>query len=132
MKKLITTLVFSSLCCAALAQTDSPFKLERLQSVFERMRSNPSFDVSKPIQWGFFFRAATKEHFVQMRKELESQGYIYVEEHQDRSSQHWLQLSKIEIHNPDSLHALNNELFIYAKKFSGVIYDGWDVTRQPK
>ena len=94
MKKLITSLILLSFFLSANAQPDSPFKLERLQSVFEKMRSTPGFDVSMPMQWGFFFRAPTRDYFSQIRKELEAQGYVYVEEHQDKSNQQWLQLTK--------------------------------------
>lgn len=133
MKNLITTLLsIVGLSGAAFAQTDSPFRLEKVVAAFEQMLATPGFDTSKPLQWGFFFISSTSTELQNVRKELEKRGYIYVSEHQDENKHYWLELAKIEIHTPDSLHKRNLELFSFAKNFKGVTYDGWDVTRSAK
>ena len=112
----------------AHAQSDSPFQLEKIVGAFEEMKSSPGFDTSKPLQWGFFFISPSKEALSKINKQLQSEGYQYVEEYQDENGNFWLQLAKIEIHTPESLHKRNGVLFSFAKRFSGVSYDGWDVT----
>ena len=107
-------------------------KLDPLEEAFARMQTAPGFDVSKPIQWGYFFVAAKKAPLVAVRRELELQGYSFVSERVDGSGEHWLQVSRLEVHSIISLRTRNLQLSELAKKHTGVEYDGWDATRQPK
>jgi hypothetical protein len=129
---LVTVLSIFGFVSMVHAQSDSPFRSEKVVGAFEQMRSTPGFDTTKPLQWGFFFISSSREPLLKISKQLQSEGYQYVEEHQDKNGKFWLQLAKIEIHTPESLHRRNGELFNFAKGFSGVVYDGWDVTRQAK
>jgi hypothetical protein len=114
----------------AVAQAPSPFRYEQVLGAFERMRTTPGFDVSRSLQWGFFFVSSSRETLSSIRSELEAKGYSYVEEHRGKDGSHWLQLAKIEIHSPESLHKRNQELFAFAAAHQGVTYDGWDVSRR--
>ena len=114
----------------AVANAASPFRLETIVGAFEQMRSTLGFDVSRPLQWGHFFVASSSEPLRTIRSRLEASGYIYVEEHRDEKGNHWLQMAKIEVHTPESLHKRNQDLYAFASQFKGVVYDGWDVTRR--
>jgi hypothetical protein len=116
----------------ATAQGDSPFRIESVLSAFEQMRRTPGFDTAKPLQWGFFFVSSDRVPLQAVRTDLSDDGYRFVSERQDDKGRYWLELAKVEVHTPDTLHKRNNELFAWAKRDKGVIYDGWDVTRSAK
>lgn len=132
MKRLV--LIIALHVCAlasAMAQGPTPFQFEKIAGAFEQMRNTPGFDVSKPLQWGFFFFfARSPEALAPVRSKLEASGYAYVEEHRGKDGSHWLQLAMIEIHTPESLHKRNQELYSFASSQPGVTYDGWDVSRR--
>jgi hypothetical protein len=127
---ILATALFVTGANLASAQGPSPFQLEKILGAFEQMRATPGFDVSKPLQWGFFFISSSREAFASVRSTLEERGYAYVEEHRAKDGNYWLQLSRLEIHTPQSLHKRNQELYSFALEFRGVTYDGWDVTRR--
>ncbi len=126
-----TVFMLFGLVAVAHAQSDSPFDYEKVAGAFEQMKATPGFDTSKPLQWGFFFISTKRAPLLEIGKILQSSGYQYVEEHQDENGKFWLQLAKIEVHTSKSLHIRNGELLLFTKKYPGVVYDGWDVTRQP-
>ncbi len=133
MRKLISlAAAFVFACASFVAHPQTAMKLDPLEEAFARMQRAPGFDVSKPIQWGYFFVAAKKAPLVAVRRELELQGYSFVNERVDGSGEHWLQVSRLEVHSAFSLRARNLQLSELARKHIGVEYDGWDVTRQPK
>ena len=123
-------LALALLVSVSFAQGPSPFRLDKVVGAFEQMRSTPGFDVSRPLQWGYFFVAPTQEPLAAIRSALEPNGYVYVESHVDPKGKHWLQLARVEVHTPESLHKRNQELFLFAPNFGGATYDGWDVTRR--
>jgi len=113
----------------AIAQGDSPFRFEKVQAAFEQMRKTPGFDVTRPLQWGFFFVSPDRQALQPIRSDLIREGYQFVGERKDESGAFWLELARLEVHTPESLHKRNTELFALARKYKGVTYDGWDVTR---
>jgi hypothetical protein len=117
---------------SVVAQTDSPFRIEKVRGAFEQMRNTPGFDTSKPLQWGFFFNSADRTSLQTVRSDMSREGYQFVSERQDENGRFWLELAKVEVHTPESLHTRNTELFERAKKYKEVVYDGWDVTRSTK
>jgi hypothetical protein len=116
----------------AVAKSESPFKYENVVVAFESMRSTPSFDLSKPLTWGFFFTSNEPGLLQPVRSQLASDGYLFVRQSKDEDGLWWLEVSRTEVHSPESLHARNTELFAYASTLEGVAYDGWDVTRSPE
>ena len=116
---------------SAGAQAQSPFTYEKLQSTFSQMESTPGFDVTKPLVWGYFFTAKKADNLMPARAKLVSDGYDFIRLEEDENGLWWLELSRAEVHSPESLHVRNTELFNYAVTLDGVDYDGWDVTRSP-
>jgi hypothetical protein len=131
MKRIIIVIALHVCALAsAMAQGPTPFKFEKIVGAFEQMRNAPGFDVTKPLQWGFFFVARSPEALAPVRSKLEGLGYAYIEEHRGKDGSYWLQLAKVEIHSPESLHQRNQELYSFASNQPGVTYDGWDVSRR--
>ena len=132
MRAVAALLALVGIADSASAQSDSPFRIEKVLGAFEQMRNAPGFDIRKPLQWGFFFVSADRTSLQTVRSDLSKEGYQFIGERQDESGRFWLELAKIEVHTAESLHKRNTELFARAKKYKGVVYDGWDVTRSTK
>jgi hypothetical protein len=74
-------------------------------------------------------RAEPPEPLVAVRDPLEKQGYSFVETHVDRAGTHWLQLARSEVHSADSMVERSRWLLSFVRAHAGVVYDGWDITR---
>jgi Regulator of ribonuclease activity B len=129
---LFATLLYFGLTGIPYGQSDSPFKLEKVVDAFEQMKKAPGFDSSGPLQWSYFFISAMRSPLSEISNKLEANGYQYIKEYRGDDGKFWLHVAKTEIHTPKSLHQRNGELFQFAKRYSGVVYDGWDVTRSTK
>lgn len=119
---------------AAFVQTVLPerFQLASTQSLFERIRPTPGFDLTKPAMFGYFFISNSSKSLQSVRELLEAEGYMFIETHVDKTGRTWLQMAKSEVHSAESMVQRNGWLQSIAKKFEVVEYDGWDVTRNAR
>jgi len=62
-----------------------------------------------------------------IRTALEDVGYHFEELHETEDSQWVLQMSKAEIHTPESLHNRNLKFNGLVEEWGIGLYDGWDV-----
>ena len=89
--------------------------------------TNDGWDISKNLKWSYFFFDKNKEKLMELFEEIKDRNYILESLHKNDTNYWVLQISKIEIHTPESLHNRNiamNKLAV----FSNVeLYDGWDV-----
>jgi len=117
MRAIAALLALLGVTGSATAQGDSPFRIEKVQGAFEQMRKTSGFDITKPLQWGFFFVSADRTSLQPVRSDLTREGYQFIGERQDEKGTFWLELARLEIHTPESLHKRNTELFARAKKY---------------
>jgi regulator of ribonuclease activity B len=130
MKRILICLVLLT-ATAAFGQTSLPerFQLPATQSLFQQIRSGPGFDLSKPATFGYFFISNFPARLATVREQLERESYVFVETHVDKKGRTWLQMSKSEVHSPESMVERNSTLEALAGKVEFVRYDGWDITR---
>lgn len=99
--------------------------LERILSIFEDIKSN-KWDVESPLKWGFFFMSNDKRNFGKIYKELKDYNYKKESIHKTDDGIWVLQVSKIEVLEPEKLHRRNLAFKELAETYNS-IYDGWDV-----
>lgn len=101
--------------------------------MFEDMKDQYGWDLSKPMVWGFFFTNRTRGELERAGILLERDGYRVVEiflsdkEGPAEPDQWWIHVEKIEIHSVESLEARNRVLSAFASANDLEAYDGMDV-----
>jgi len=119
---------------AAAAQVTLPDQLRFLATynLFERIRADPGFDLTKPATFGYFFESKDEAATARVREAMTKDGYTFVSEHRTRAGVVVLQMAKIEVHTVDSLVERNRNLFAVAASHGEVSYTGWDITRNAR
>jgi hypothetical protein len=106
---------------------------EQLVEMFENIAKDTSWDMSKPMLWGYFFTDTDKVKLERAVPLLQKQGYRFVEiflsekEEADELDLWWLHVEKVEVHTPDTLNARNRSLYQFASDQELESYDGMDV-----
>jgi hypothetical protein len=109
---------------------------EMLVEMFERSTSDPKckWNIRGECLWGYFFTDEDEEKLVSAGRELERRGYRFVglldpdpEDDDGSSPSIFLHVERIETHTPETLHALNQELYAFAGEWGLESYDGMDV-----
>jgi len=96
--------------------------------MFDSIESQTTWDISRPMLWGFFFIDDSPEKLQRAGRELEKRGYRFVKIYQDDPKINWwLHVEREEVHTVDSLHARNVELSVFARETGLKDYDGNDV-----
>lgn len=108
------------------------FQLAETQSLFERIRPTPGFELTKPATFGYFFISNLSKSLASVRAMLEAEGYRFVEMHVDKTGRTWLQMAKSDVHSAETMVQRSGWLYSIANKFEAVEYDGWDVTRNAR
>lgn len=129
---MIACLAIGSYSHTSKAQNDSVISRQALVDMFEGMEKNTSWDVSKPLLWGYYFTDASPEKLDATSPELEKQGYRVVgifqadKEYPNEPDLWYLHVEKVEIHDVDSLDQRNHKLHRFANKHGLDSYDGMD------
>lgn len=118
-----------TLATAEAANAGAPITRGQLQDMFEKMRSDAHWDLSRPMIWGYFFTHRSRPPLERASKLLEDQGYRVVDFHRD--GVWWLHVEKVEAHSVDSLDVRNQELGRFAKENGLDSYDGMDAGPAP-
>ena len=106
---------------------------EQLVEMFDNMARETSWDLSKPLVWGYFFTHGSRPALEAVVPLLQAQGYrviaLYLEDKDNRRDPDlwWLHVEKTEVHTPDSLHERNQALYRFAEEHGLDAYDGMDV-----
>jgi Regulator of ribonuclease activity B len=100
--------------------------LETAAEVFKRMHGD-GWDTSSPLKWGYFFFHSSRDPLLELRKALEDVDYHFEELHETDDSEWVLQMSKAEVHTPESLHKRNLKFNELVEQWGIDLYDGWDV-----
>jgi hypothetical protein len=103
-----------------------------LVQMFDGIRRKTNWNMDCDMLWGYFFVDASQDRLQLVRRELEHQGYRFVdlwevERDGRKTGEFMLHLEKVETHSVDSLDARNGELDALASSFGLQEYDGMDV-----
>ncbi len=95
--------------------------------VFAPIAENTTWDMRKPMLWGYFFTSEWKLPLEVSRRLLGLLGFRFVDlSRHDDDRVWWLNLECTEIHDIDTISVLDVRLARFASlAFSD--YDGWDV-----
>jgi hypothetical protein len=117
-------------CANVVAQGDLPARLAlpETAAVFDKIRTTPGFDLSRPAMFGYFFNSPQPDRIRTLQQRLVADGFAFVEMHLDPNGRLWLQVARSEIHSAESLVERNRQLKAVADEI-GVQYDGWDIAR---
>lgn len=100
--------------------------LENLVSIFQQIEGE-GWKTNSELKWGYFFFDKTREKLLDGFKEIEEKGYVMETLFENDDSDWVMQISKIEIHTPESLHNRNQAMNRLAEHCNIELYDGWDV-----
>ena len=104
---------------------------ERLQQMFDNIRSQTKWNIDGEMLWGYFFFDGHPDRLLAARLELEARGYRFVSMHEveegPSKGMFVLHVEKIEMHTVDSLDRRNGELAALATGLGLTGYDGMDV-----
>jgi Regulator of ribonuclease activity B len=102
--------------------------LADLETMFDNMRSQTSWDVGGDLLWGYFFFDFSPAKLQRLADVLEKSNYKLANLYQsDDETTHVLHMEKIETHSPQSLFTRNEELQQLALAHKVASYDGMDV-----
>ncbi len=100
--------------------------IERIEQMFEQMKSRAKWNTDAPMVWGYFFFDPAQDRLAGLAEELKTSGYKVVELFKG-PKMYTLHVEKIEVHTPSSLFKRNAELGLLATGRCIKLYDGYDV-----
>lgn len=120
-------MAFVTISCHSQVKTnDNMIGLDKIEELFDNMKSN-GVNTDREMLYGYFFTNKTREPLQKLADELKKQSYKFVDIYPDENNLLWLHIEKIEIHNPKSLFARNQQLYALADKYRLDSYDGFDI-----
>jgi hypothetical protein len=110
----------------------SHLTLEAMQEMFDNISKAAGWDMSQPKLFGYFFYDPSAEKLGDASYGLEDLGFrtvnIFVPELEEGEDVFYvLHVERVEVHSPESLHALNVQLEAFAAQHALAGYDGVDV-----
>jgi hypothetical protein len=105
---------------------------EEMVELFDDMKKNAPWDITKPLLWGYFFTDTNKTKLELAQVLLKAKGYQIVgiydsKPEADTPALWWLHIEKVETHTVDTLDARNREFYQFAEDHQLEAYDGMDV-----
>jgi hypothetical protein len=134
MKRLLAT---SALACIALASplnsyAETQITREQLRQMFSAMSDEGTWDLSKPMLWGYFFVDADTTSLKKLQDRLVKDGYRFVDIHRAGDDPEYvLHMERVEHHTVGSLYERNTFLYQLARQYGVESYDGMDVGPAP-
>jgi len=116
-----------------MASTKNTISLESLVEMFENIKRETDWDMSKGMLWGYFFVHSKPEKLELASMKLAQKGYkkvdIYLSDKDDENDpdMFWLHVERVETHSPETLNDRNEELHAFAEENGLDCYDGMDV-----
>lgn len=105
--------------------------LENVKVIFEKMMCE-GWNTSSPLKWGYFFFDKRKKKLKSAYDEIKNSGYTLESIFKSDDGYWIMQITKTEIHSPESLNARNEAMNRLADYFEIKLYDGWDVGESVK
>lgn len=129
MKKLIALGFILIVACPETSSLMISF--ESVQALFTRMHEN-GIDTDRDKLYGYYFTHHSKTALEKAATALQNQGFTLVDIAADETGHWWLHVERIEVHTPQSLHALNLSLYQIADTYGLSSYDGYDIGNKYK
>jgi hypothetical protein len=106
--------------------------LDNIKAMFTSVADGAGWDLSKPMEWGYFFTDRKRAKLETALKELQQQGFAYVDMFipqldEGQEDYFFLHVMKVDVHTPESLFEQNARLYALAAKHGLDSYDGMDV-----
>ena len=106
--------------------------LDQIKAMFANVTENAGWDLSQPMEWGYFFTDRKRARLEAALRELQQQGFTFVDIfmpkiEKDQEDYFFLHVVKVGVHTPDTLFAQNAELYALAARHALDSYDGMDV-----
>lgn len=107
--------------------------IDQLDEMFNNIKEQAQWDVTKPLLWGYFFTDSNPEKLEAISPKLQEMGYKIVDIFQAEKEEpsepdlFYLHVEKVEIHDSQSLDKRNDEFYIFSSKEGIGSYDGMDV-----
>lgn len=106
--------------------------LEDIKAMFANVAEGAGWDLSQPMEWGYFFTDRKRAKLDGALKELQRQGFQYVDIFipqldEGQEDYFFLHVMKVDIHTPESLFEQNARLYALAAAHQLDSYDGMDV-----
>ena len=99
--------------------------LNSINNVFAKMDSN-DWGITGDLKWGFFFFSSEKGYLDQIFLELKEHSYVVENIYQNENHEWILQVSKIEVLEPEKLYRRCLAFNQLAETYNAY-FDGWDV-----
>lgn len=106
--------------------------LEQIKAMFANVTENAGWDLSQPMEWGYFFTDRQRAKLETAMKDLKKQGFQYVDLfmpqiEKGEEDYFFLHVVKVDVHTPETLFAQNALLYALAEAHGLDSYDGMDV-----
>ena len=106
--------------------------LEQIKAMFANVTENAGWDLSQPMEWGYFFTDRQRAKLETAMKDLKKQGFQYVDLfmpqiEKGEEDYFFLHVVKVDVHTPETLFAQNARLYALAEAHGLDSYDGMDV-----
>lgn len=106
--------------------------LDQIKAMFANVTENAGWDLSQPMEWGYFFTDRKRAKLDSALTGLEKLGFKYVDIfipqlEKGQEDYFFLHVTKVDTHTPESLHEQNARLYAFAAEHQLDSYDGMDV-----
>lgn len=106
--------------------------LEQIKAMFANVADGAGWDLSQPMEWGYFFTDRQRAKLETALKDLHKQGFRYVDLfipqlEKGQEDYFFLHVVKVDVHTPESLFEQNARLYALAEAHGLDSYDGMDV-----
>lgn len=111
--------------------------LDQIKAMFANVTENAGWDLSQPMEWGYFFTDRKRAKLEVALKELKKQGFSFVDIfmpqlEKGEEDYFFLHVVKVDVHTPESLLEQNARLYALATAHELDSYDGMDVGPRTK
>lgn len=106
--------------------------LDQIKEMFANVTNNAGWDLSQPMEWGYFFTDRKRAKLETALRELKKDGFEFVDLFmpqidEGQEDYFFLHVMKVAVHSPESLLAQNAQLYALAAAHDLDSYDGMDV-----
>lgn len=106
--------------------------IEQIKTMFASVTDDAGWDLSQPMEWGYFFTDRKRAKLEAALRALQKQGFSYVDIfipqlEKGQEDYFFLHVTKVDVHTPESLFEQNARLYALAAEHQLDSYDGMDV-----
>ena len=106
--------------------------LDQIKAMFANVTEGAGWDLSQPMEWGYFFTDRKRAKLEAALRDLQKDGFTFVDIfipqlEKDEEDYFFLHVVKVGVHTPETLFAQNALLYALAEKHGLDSYDGMDV-----